>query len=381
MEVWNHLAFEPANPVEIDQIMHIPDGYLSPSTCATFYVVAVSGWYAALKRIKRLLATRAIPLISVFAAFCFVVMMFNVPLPGGTTGHAVGVGVSAIVLGPWGSILAISIALAIQALFFGDGGITTLGANCFNMAMVGSFTAYAVYRLVAANSNLKSRRRVLAAALAGYVAINVSALVTAVELGIQPMLFHDATGTPLYAPYPLHVAIPAMMIGHLTLAGLAEAVIAAGMVSYLQRADLGLLSGVGGLAPTPTPIIASATAEPSPGRLWWIVACLMLFTPLGILAAGTAWGEWSSSAFMNPHARDQIAAASGNHAPPSSVPVGIQRLSTVWTAPFPGYAPSFIRNPIFGYLLSAIFGVGFLVLASLVARAVGRKWSAETLRS
>ena len=169
--------------------MHIPDGYLSPSTCATLYLFAASGWYAALKRIKQLLATRAIPLISVFAAFSFVVMMFNVPLPGGTTGHAVGVGIATVVLGPWGSILAISIALAIQALFFGDGGITTLGANCFNMAMVGSFTAYFVYRTIAANSNLKSRQRVLAAAVAGYVAINASALVTAVELGIQPMLF------------------------------------------------------------------------------------------------------------------------------------------------------------------------------------------------
>jgi cobalt/nickel transport system permease protein len=378
---WNHLALEAANPVEIDEIMHIPDGYLSPSTCATFYLVAASGWYAALKRIKQLLATRAIPLISVFAAFCFVVMMFNVPLPGGTTGHAVGVGVSAIVLGPWGSILAISIAVAIQALFFGDGGITTLGANCFNMAIVGSFTAYAVYRMVAANSDLKSRRRVLAAAVAGYVAINASALVTAVELGIQPMLFHDASGTPLFAPYPWHVAIPAMLIGHLTFAGLAEAVIAAGMVSYLQRSDVGLLRGVAGLAQTPTPIIAGATPDPSPVRLWWMVACLMLLTPLGILAAGTAWGEWSSTAFMNPQTRDQIASASGNHVPPSSVPVGIQRLSSLWTAPFPGYAPRFIRNPMFGYLLSAIFGVGFLVLASLLARAVSRKWSAGNLRS
>jgi cobalt/nickel transport system permease protein len=253
--------------------------------------------------------------------------------------------------------------------------------------MVGSFTAHAVYRVVAANSDLKSRQRVLAAALAGYVAINASSLVTAVELGIQPILFHDASGTPLYAPYPLHVAIPAMMIGHLTLAGLAEAVIAAGMVSYLQRADLGLLSGVIGmsglssLAPTPTPVIASASTEPSSRRLWWIVACLMLFTPVGILAAGTAWGEWSSSAFTNSHTRDQIAAASGNHAPPSAVPVGIQKLSTVWTAPFPGYAPTFIRNPMFGYLLSAIFGVGFMVLAALIARAIGRKWSAGTLRS
>ena len=189
------LASQNENQYEIDEIMHIPDGYLSPSTCATLYLFTASVWYAALKRIKRVLATRAIPLISVFAAFCFVVMMFNVPLPGGTTAHAVGVGIATIVLGPWSSILAISIALAIQALFFGDGGITTLGANCFNMAIVGSFTAYVVYRMVAGNSNVKSRQRVLAAAVAGYAAINASALVTAFELGIQPMLFHDAGGT------------------------------------------------------------------------------------------------------------------------------------------------------------------------------------------
>ncbi len=377
----NHLALEEENPVEIDEIMHIPDGYLSPSTCATLYLFAASGWYSALKRIKQLLATRAIPLISVFAAFSFVVMMFNVPLPGGTTGHAIGVGVAAIVLGPWGSILAISIALAIQALFFGDGGITTLGANCFNMAIVGSFTAYVVYRTIAANSNLKSRQRVLAAAVAGYVAINTAALVTAVELGLQPMLFHDAGGTPLYAPYPLHVAIPAMMIGHLTFAGLAEAVISAGMLSYLQRSDMGLLRGVSGLAQTPGTIIPGASPERSQGRLWWVVALLMLFTPLGILAAGTAWGEWSSADLMNPQTREQIAATSGNHAPPSSVPVGIERLSNLWTAPFPGYAPRFIRSPVFGYLLSAMFGVGFLVLASLLARAVGRKWQGGSLRS
>ena len=364
-----------------DEIMHIPDGYLSPSTCATLYLFAASGWYAALKRIKQLLATRAIPLISVFAAFSFVVMMFNIPLPGGTTGHALGVGVSVIVLGPWGSMLAISIALAIQALFFGDGGITTLGANCFNMAIVGSFTAYAVYRMIAANSQLNSRRRVLAGAVAGYVSINAAAFVTAIEFGIQPALFHDASGTPLYAPYPLHVAIPAMMIGHLTFAGLAEAAISAGMVSYLQQADLGLLRGVGGLAQTAGPTIADPHAERSQRRLWWAVALLMLCTPLGILAAGTAWGEWSSADLMNPHTQEQIGAASGNHAPPSSVPAGIQKLSTLWTAPFPGYAPRFIKSPVFGYLLSAMFGVGFFVLASLVGGVIARKWPRRTLRS
>jgi len=153
------------------------------------------------------------------------------------------------------------------------------------------------------------------------------------------------------------------------------------MVSYLQRADLGLLRGVSGLAQTPGPIIAGASPERSQGRLWWAVALLMLFTPLGILAAGTAWGEWSSADLMNPHTREQIGAASGNHAPPSSVPVGIEKLSNLWTAPFPGYAPRFIKSPMFGYLLSAMFGVGFLVLASLLARVVGREWPRRNLGS
>ena len=325
-----------------------------------------------------MLAMRTIPLISVFAAFSFVVMMFNVPLPGGTTGHAVGVAVAAIVLGPWGAILAISIALAIQALFFGDGGITTLGANCFNMAIVGSFVAYGAYRLVAASSETGSRRRVLAAAIAGYLSINASALAAAIEFGIQPRFFHDASGSPLYAPYPLHVAIPAMMIGHLTLAGLAEAVISAGMVSYLQRSDVGLLRG--SFAQAPTGASVATTGQPEK-RLWLAVALLMLLTPLGILAAGTAWGEWSPHDFADSQTRTQMEAASQKHVPPSAVPTGLQKLSTVWTAPFPGYAPSFIKHPAFGYLLSAMFGVGLFTFASWIARAAGRKWRGRELRS
>ena len=231
--------------------MHIPDGYLSPSTCATLYVGAAAGWYSALRRVKRVMLTRVVPLISVFAAFSFVVMMFNLPLPGGTTGHALGVTIATIVLGPAGAILAISIAIAIQALFFGDGGISTLGANCFNMAIVGALVAYAIYRVIAAGAAITSKRRVVAAAIAGYLAINAAALLAAIEFGIQPALFHDASGTPLYAPYPLSIAIPAMMIGHLTFAGLAEAVIAAGLVAYLQAADPALLLSTSGVSLEP----------------------------------------------------------------------------------------------------------------------------------
>src|SRR6202022_818750 len=121
--------------------MHIPDGYLSPATCGTLFLGATPFWYLALHRVKESLHTRMIPLLSVFAAFSFVIMMFNLPLPGGTTGHATGMGIAAIVLGPWASTLAISIALVIQAGFFGDGGVTAIGANCFNMAIAGSLVA------------------------------------------------------------------------------------------------------------------------------------------------------------------------------------------------------------------------------------------------
>src|SRR5579863_5751784 len=168
-------------------------------------------------------------------------MMFNLPLPGGTTGQAIGVAIATIVLGPWASMLAISIALVIQAVFFGDGGITAIGANCFNMAIAGSLVAYAIYRAVSGRAPIESPRRVVAAAIAGYLAINFSALLAAIEFGLQPLLYHDATGAPLYAPYPLHIAIPAMMIGHLTIDGLAEMVVSAGVVAYLQRAEPSLL--------------------------------------------------------------------------------------------------------------------------------------------
>src|ERR1039457_4361295 len=227
--------------------MHIPDGYLSPATCAALYGGAAPFWYVALRRVRKALHTRLVPLLSLFAAFCFVIMMFNLPLPGGTTGHAVGIGLAAVVLGPWAAMLAVSIAIVIQALFFGDGGITAIGANCFNMAIVGSLVAYGVYRAIAGRSGLISPRRVVAAGLAGYIAINLSALCAAIEFGIQPMLYRDAAGAPLYCPYPLSIAIPAMMIGHLTVAEPAELFVSAGVVAFLQQSDPFLLRATSGL--------------------------------------------------------------------------------------------------------------------------------------
>jgi cobalt/nickel transport system permease protein len=361
--------------------MHIPDGYLSPSTCAALYAAAAPFWYVALRRIERVITTRTVPLLAVFAAFCFVIMMFNLPLPGGTTGHAVGMGMAAIILGPWVSILAVSMALLIQALFFGDGGLTAFGANCFNMAIAGSLVAYGCYRLLARGAALTAPRRVLAAGLAGYAAINVAALCAALEFGLQPLLFHDASGTPLYAPYPLRVAIPAMMLGHLTFAGLAEFVLTAGMVRYLQRAEPELLRATAldapALEPAGSPL--PSASWPAARKLWIALGLIALLTPLGILAVGSAWGEWRAEDFSNAQARQQIAAASANQPPPAHAPTGLARWSAFWKAPLSAYAPPFIRSASFGYLVSALLGIGLVVVlawllgAFLIRRAPPRR--------
>ena len=354
--------------------MHIPDGYLSPSTCATMYVASAGFWWQALRRTRRQMLGRALPRLALMAAFCFVVMLFNLPLPGGTTGHALGVGIAAIVLGPWGGMLAVSLALAIQALFFGDGGITTLGANCFNMAIVGSIAAWGLYQLISMGSTANSKRRLVAAALAGYGSINLAALLAAIEFGIQPMLFHDASGAPLYAPYPLHVAIPAMMAGHLTIAGVAEALMTAGLFGYLRRNEPALL----GLAKSGSE--SNATPK-TPRSLWGGLALLMLLAPLGILAGGAAWGEWAPKDFADQAARAQITAASGNVAAPAMAPKGLSRLAGVWTAPLPDYAPRFVKSAGFGYFLSAIFGVGIILgVVWLVQLLTGRRDETRDLK-
>jgi cobalt/nickel transport system permease protein len=351
--------------------VHIPDGYLSPSTCAALFAGAAPFWFAALRRLRTALHTRLVPRVSLFAAFSFVVMMFNVPLPGGTTGHATGVALATIVLGPSASILAISTALVIQAFFFGDGGITALGANCFNMAIAGSLTAFPIYRLVAGRATLESPRRVVAAGLAGYAAINVAALLTAVEFGIQPLFFRDAAGAPLYCPYPLSIAVPAMMLGHLTVAGIAELMLTGGVVAFLQRADASLLAATAGRGARAS--IEGAEGGPASLRpLWITLGLLLVLTPLGLLAGGVAWGEWQTSDFADPAARQAMAAASLGQAPPAAAPAGLERLASVWTAPLPDYAPPLLRSPAVGYLLSGMFGAGLAVLAVAAIGAVMR---------
>jgi len=221
--------------------MHIPDGYLGPQTYVAAYAVAAPFWVIASRRINRTLRSRQVPMLALGAAFSFLIMMFNVPIPGGTTGHAVGAVLVAVLLGPWAACMAVSVALIVQAVLFGDGGITAIGANCLNMAVIMPFVGYGVYRLVSGRSEATSRRRWIGAAVGGYIGLNAAALATAIEFGIQPMLAHDAAGHALYAPYPLSVAVPVMAAEHLLIFGFVEAIVTGMVVAYLQRADASLL--------------------------------------------------------------------------------------------------------------------------------------------
>ena len=209
--------------------MHIPDGYLGPSTCAVMFIVMLPIWYLAFRSAEEKLGAKEVPMLAVLSAVSFLVMMFNWPVPDGTTAHMVGGTLIAIILGPWAAVIGVTVALVIQAFFFGDGGILALGANCFNMAFVLPFVGYYTYRLLEGRVG-----KTVASGIAAYIAINVAAICAAIEFGIQPYI------APGYCPYGLNLSIPAMAFAHLTTAGPVAGVVTAVVIAYLQksRADL-----------------------------------------------------------------------------------------------------------------------------------------------
>lgn len=223
--------------------MHIPDGYLAPQTAVPFLVLMVPVWSVAVKKTKEKLKKRDVPVLSIGAAFCFTIMMFNIPIPGGSSAHAVGAVLLAILLGPWAACLGVSVALIIQALVFGDGGILAIGANCFNMGFVMPMVGYYIYRAVKGKADERSGRALLAAAIGSYIGLNTAALCTALEFGSQYSLFQAADGTPLYFMYPIKVVVTAMMSEHLLLAGPVEAMVTALGLRFVGSTYPNLLAG------------------------------------------------------------------------------------------------------------------------------------------
>ena len=333
--------------------MHIPDGYLGPSTFIFFYIIMIPLWFVASRKVEKNLKAKQIPWLAFGVAFSFVIMMFNFPAPGGTTGHAVGAAILALTLGPWFGFLGVTGALLIQCLLFGDGGITTFAANSFNMGLVMSFVSYYVYKLLATRASLLSRRRWLAAAASGYIGLNAAALCCAMELGLQPMLYHTANGSPLYAPFPLSVTIPAMMISHAFIFGFVDAAATGFLVSYMMRSDQSALA-TPILQSIPTPMVNVQSPAPQRSifrRLWILLAVLVVLVPLGLLAPGSAFAEWSAS---------QLETLFG-----MTPPAGLTSLEGLYNAPLSGYsvpgATTFTQLGL-AYVLAAAIGVSLLGL-------------------
>ena len=320
--------------------MHIPENYLSPSTCAVFDVAMVPIWGYAAKKVRETVPREKMPLVGIAAAFCFLSMMFNIPLPGGTTGHAVCGTLIAILFGPWTACLAVSVALIIQAVFFGDGGILAIGANCFNMAFVLPMVGYAVYKLI--SDRIEGRKgELIGAGVGSYLGLNVAALLAAIEFGIQPMLFTDAVGAALYCPYPLSVSIPAMMLGHLTVAGLAEAGFTVGILAFLRST-------------APSFGIETVEQGGKAASAIGLVVALIAACPLGLLATGDAWGEWGL---------EDLAEMVGYE--PAGLATGWE-----WSSFMPDYSVGELPE-VAGYIISAIIGVALLVVVfRLIANAM-----------
>lgn len=330
--------------------MHIPENYLSPSTCGILDVAMAVVWVHAAREVRRTLPRDKLQLLGVAAAFCFLAMMFNVPVPGGTTGHAVCGTLVAILFGPWAATIAISIALVIQAVFFGDGGILAIGANCFNMAFVLPFVGYGLYRLIRGDAKPGSGRELLAAGLGSYVGINAAALCAAVELGVQPLLFTDSTGNALYCPYPVWVSVPVMLIAHLTVCGAAEIVFTVGILSFLHRVapDFGLESLTGEER-------SSKRDSGIPGPVVALIAALIALCPLGLLATGDAWGEWAA---------EDVADMVGYT--PSGLGSGWE-----WSALIPDYSFGALPDWL-GYIISSVIGVSLLVIVFRLLSSLAR---------
>ena len=324
--------------------MHIPDNYLSPASCAVLAVAAAPVVGLSITKVKAQLKENKelAPMLGIAASLSFLLMMFNVPIPGGTTAHAVGGVLLSILIGPYAASLALSVALLLQALLFGDGGILALGANIFNMAIAMPFVGYAVYHFFR-----KQNHETAGVIVGSYVGINVAAFLTAIELGIQPIIATQG-GEPLYNPYGLAVTIPAMMVTHLTIAGAVEVFFTYVIYRFVKQ-----------VAPqelyTPTSVNTTSFVK----KIRYVLIALVVLSPLGLLAEGTAFGEWSA---------EELAEMMNN------VPAGIEN-GFSFEALFSDYTiPG--TNIAVGYILSAITALLiFYILGKMIRTMNGAKAS------
>ena len=204
------------------EALHAPDGFLTVPVAIVMWVLTVGVLAIAVRRTNGALDERAVPLMGVMAAFIFAAQMFNFPVAGGTSGHLLGGVLAAILLGPWAGTLVMACVVAVQGLLFQDGGLVVMGANIFNMGIVGTLGGYYVYRLLAGVLGGEARARIPAAAIAAWLAVEGGALAISLQLIIS--------GT-----VPAETTLPVMLGVH-ALIGIGEALITVGALAFIGTA-------------------------------------------------------------------------------------------------------------------------------------------------
>lgn len=208
------------------QLLHAPDGFVSVPIALAMWVATIGAVAYAVRRTNRHLDDRAVPLLGVMAAFIFAAQMFNFPVVGGTSGHLLGGVLAAVMLGPWAGTLVMTAVVAVQALLFQDGGLLIMGANIFNMGIVGTLGGYALYRGIARLLGGEERGRLPAAAVAAWASVVAGSVAMALQLGASDVV-------------PLELALPAMVGVHAVI-GIGEALITVAALAFIgvTRADL-----------------------------------------------------------------------------------------------------------------------------------------------
>ncbi|MDQ3529984.1 MAG: energy-coupling factor ABC transporter permease [Actinomycetota bacterium] len=212
--------------------MHAPDGFLNAGTAVATGAVSAGTIAVALRRTREQLRDKQVPLAGMSAAFIFAAQMFNFPVAAGTTGHLLGGALAAILLGPATGALVVTVVVVVQALAFADGGLTALGYNVLNMAVITSFGGYAIFLLLRRLLPSNATGVILATGVAAGLSVVLSSMAFSIE-----WLF-GAT-----APVPFDTVFGAMVGVHL-LIGVGEATISALAVGAVVAARPDLVYGV-----------------------------------------------------------------------------------------------------------------------------------------
>jgi cobalt/nickel transport system permease protein len=207
--------------------MHIPDGFLSVLVSIAFWVISVVVITIALRKTAHILNERQVSLMGVMAAAIFAGQMVNFSVTGGTSGHLLGAALAAILLGPWPAVLVMTSVVSVQALIFQDGGLLALGANIFNMAIIGSFVSFAFYSILNKIFTKFKSRIPIAGFGAAWASIFIASLACALQLALS--------GTS-----PANIVVPAMAAIH-ALIGIGEGLITTSALLFLQSARKDLI--------------------------------------------------------------------------------------------------------------------------------------------